>query len=163
MPPTPSDRSTAAGTIAVSVWKPEPYDAPAEGHQLVRVHVEEAFSGDIEAAGTATFIQILRADGSGSFVGVERVTGTLAGREGTFVLQDEGTLADDVVSGSWFVVPGSGTRELAGLRGKGRFRADLGQNAEITLDYWFEHDGVVARGQLAQPPIDEYADLALEA
>ncbi len=42
------------------------------------------------------------------------------------------------VSGDWFVVPGSGTGELAGLRGEGGFSAVLDQGAEITLDYWFE-------------------------
>jgi hypothetical protein len=35
-------------------------------------------------------------------------------------------------------VPGSGTGELAGLRGEGGFNAELGQSADITLDYWFE-------------------------
>jgi Protein of unknown function (DUF3224) len=45
---------------------------------------------------------------------------------------------DGVVSGEWFVVPGSGSGGLVGLRGTGGFRADLGQGAEVTLDYWFE-------------------------
>jgi Protein of unknown function (DUF3224) len=38
-------------------------------------------------------------------------------REGTFVLQDTSTVQNNLVSGDWFVVPGSGTGELAGLRG----------------------------------------------
>jgi Protein of unknown function (DUF3224) len=43
-----------------------------------------------------------------------------------------------VVSGTWFVVPGSGTGELTGLRGEGGFTANLGEGADVTLDYWFE-------------------------
>jgi Protein of unknown function (DUF3224) len=43
-----------------------------------------------------------------------------------------------VVAGDWFVVPGSGTGELAGLRGEGGFRANLGENAAVHLDYWFD-------------------------
>jgi Protein of unknown function (DUF3224) len=35
-------------------------------------------------------------------------------------------------------VPGSGTGELTGLRGGGGFRANLGENADIHLEYWFE-------------------------
>jgi hypothetical protein len=62
----------------------------------------------------------------------------VGGRSRTFVLQDQGTLKDAVVSGDWFVVPGSGTGELEGLRGQGGFKAALGQGADITLDYWFE-------------------------
>ena len=49
-----------------------------------------------------------------------------------------GTVEGNIVSGEWFVVPGSGTGELAGLRGEGGFRANLGENAEVHLDYWFE-------------------------
>jgi hypothetical protein len=69
---------------------------------------------------------------------MERVTGKIGGRSGTFLLQDQGTLTGATVSGDWFVVPGSGTGELTGLRGEGGFTAQLGQGAEIQLDYWFE-------------------------
>jgi hypothetical protein len=134
-----TDRTTATGSIAVQVWRPEPYDEPAEGPSLVRIHVEEDFEGDITGRGVATFLQTLHADGSATFCALERVTGTLAGRKGTFVLQDTGELAaDGSVSGTWHVVPGSGTGELTGLRGEGGFSAQLGQHAAITLDHWFE-------------------------
>jgi hypothetical protein len=42
------------------------------------------------------------------------------------------------VKGEWFVIPGSGSGELSGLRGEGGFTAELGQHASISLDYWFE-------------------------
>ena len=71
-------------------------------------------------------------------MGIERVTGSLGGHEGTFLLQDAGTVEDNIVSGEWFVVPGSGTGELAGLRGTGGFRANLGEGAQVHLDYWFD-------------------------
>jgi hypothetical protein len=131
-------RTRAAGRIQVSSYEPTPYDEPGDGPALVEVHVRESFTGDIAGEGTARFLQTARPDGSASFVGVERVVGAIGGRPGSFVLQDEGTVAGGVVSGSWFVVPGSGTGELAGLRGDGGFTAQLGQDAEITLDYWFE-------------------------
>lgn len=133
------ERVHAAGQIEVHTYEPATYDNGTDGGpDLVEVHVTERFSGDIEGEGTVRFTQTAFADGSASFVGVERVTGTLGGRRGSFVLQDAGTLADSVVTGTWFVVPGSGTGELAGLRGEGGFTANLGQNARIHLDYWFE-------------------------
>ena len=132
-------RTSAAARIAVSAWHPEPYDQPAGGPALVRIHVEEAFTGDLAGEGVATMLQVLRGDGSASFCALERVSGTLAGRTGTFILQDSGELAaDGHVLGSWFVVAGSGTGELTGLRGEGGFDAQLGQHAEAHLDYWFE-------------------------
>jgi Protein of unknown function (DUF3224) len=80
----------------------------------------------------------VRNDESASFVGIERVTGSIAGRSGSFLLQDAGTLEGNIVKGDWFVIPGSGAGELSGLRGEGGFEAELGQHASITLDYWFE-------------------------
>jgi hypothetical protein len=128
----------ASATITVHKYEPSTYDELAKGPALTRIHVEESFSGDIQADGVAEFLQVARADGSASFVGVERVKGTLAGRDGSFVLQDAGTVEGNVVSGEWFVVAGSGTGELAGLRGTGGFRASLGENAQVHLDHWFE-------------------------
>ena len=124
--------------ITVRKYEPIAYDEPKEGPTLTKIHVEESFTGDIEAEGVAEFLQALKVDGSGSFVGIERVTGEMAGRKGTFLLQDAGTIEGKIVKGDWFVVPGSGTGQLAGLRGEGGFRAKLGEAAQVHLDYWFE-------------------------
>jgi hypothetical protein len=140
-----SERTHATGKINVNKYEPTTYDQPAEGPTLVRIHVEEDFSGDIEGSGVAEFLQTARSENEASFVGVERVTATIGGRTGTFVVQDQGTAKDGTVSGTWFVVPGSGTGELLGLRGEGGFKAALGESADITLDYWFER--ARARGE----------------
>ena len=132
------NRTRADAVITVHKYEPAAYFVPADGPVLTRIHVEESFSGDISGDGVVEFLQAARADGSAIFVGIERVTGTVGGRRGTFLLQDAGTVADGIVSGDWFVVPGSGTGGLAGLRGEGGFRADLGEGAQVHLDYWFE-------------------------
>ena len=134
----PDQKSHASGTIQVQSWEGEPYDEPLMGPSLVRANVNEQFSGDIVGSGAAEFLQIVGKNGFTSFVGVERVTGTIAGRNGSFVLQDTGEVHGSEVSGSWFVVAGSGTDQLEGLRGEGSFEAVLGQNAKYTLDFWFE-------------------------
>jgi hypothetical protein len=131
-------RNRADAVITVHKYEPSAYDEPAEGPVLTRIHVEESFSGDIFGDGVVEFLQAARADGSASFVGIERVTGTVAGRTGTFLLQDAGTVQDNIVSGDWFVIPGSATGGLSGLCGTGGFRANLGENAQVHLDYWFE-------------------------
>jgi Protein of unknown function (DUF3224) len=131
-------KTRAQAVIRVHKYEPSTYDEPAEGPVLTRIHVEESFSGDISGDGLVEFLQAACADGSASFVGIERVTGAVAGRDGTFLLQDAGTVRDNIVSGEWFVIPGSGTGKLAGLRGTGGFRANLGEGAQVHLDYWFE-------------------------
>ena len=138
MTATSRDRVHATGRIEVKTYEPITYDQPTEGPALVRIHVVEEFSGDLEGEGVAEFLQTARGEDEASFVGVERVSGSIGGKPGTFVLQDNGTLKGGTVSGTWFVVPGSGTDELRGLRGEGGFKARLGEGAEITLDYWFE-------------------------
>jgi hypothetical protein len=131
-------RRHAVGTITVRTYEPAPYHQPPVGPVLSRIHVEEEFSGDIEGTGVVEFLQAQVSDDAASFVGLEHLTGNVGGRSGTFVLQDQGTLRGTSVSGDWFVVPGSGTGELTGLRGEGGFTAELGQRADVTLDYWFE-------------------------
>jgi hypothetical protein len=133
-----TSKTHAIGRIDVKTYEPQPYDAGGDGPDLVEIHVTETFSGDINGEGVVRFLQAIRADGSASFVGIERVTGSIAQRDGSFLLQDAGTLEGNRVKGDWFVIPGSGTGELAGLRGEGGFEAELGQHASITLDYWFE-------------------------
>jgi len=131
-------RTRANALITVHKYEPAGYDEPAQGPALTRIHVEESFSGDIAGDGAVEFLQAAHADGSASFVGIERVSGSVADREGTFLLQDAGTVDGNVVSGDWFVIPNSGTGGLSGLRGEGGFRASLGENAQVYLDYWFE-------------------------
>jgi hypothetical protein len=132
-------RTRATGTIEVTGWSPQPYDQLDSATTLVAIDVAETFQGDIEGEGRARLLQALQPDGSATFVGHERVVATLAGRSGSFVFQDLGTLSPQGdVDGSWFVVPHSGTDELVGLRGEGSFVAAVGERAVITLDYWFE-------------------------
>jgi hypothetical protein len=133
-----NEKTRANAVITVHKYEPVAYEEPAEGPVLSRIHVEEAFNGDIEGDGVVEFLQASRPDGSASFVGIERVSGSVAGRTGTFLLQDVGTVENNIVSGDWFVVPGSGTGRLAGLRGQGGFRANLGEGADVHLEYWFE-------------------------
>ena len=57
---------------------------------------------------------------------------------GTFVLQGSEIVENGKIKAKWFVVPGSGTGELSGLRGEGGFEGEFGKGSDGTLDYWFE-------------------------
>ena len=134
-----STRSHATGKTNVKVWEPKPYGKPGDGPALVQVHLEEDYSGDIQGRGVAESLWAQLADDAASMVGMVRVTGSIAGRSGAFHLQAQGTLQGATVSAAWFVVPGSGTGQLSGLRGEGGFTGQRDQHgSDITLDYWFE-------------------------
>jgi hypothetical protein len=69
---------------------------------------------------------------------MQRFSGTLGGRRGSFVLQGSEIVEQGKIRATWFVVPGSGTGELTGLRGEGGFTGQFGKGSEGTLEYWFE-------------------------
>jgi Protein of unknown function (DUF3224) len=130
-------RATARAKITVQRSETEPYDQAA-GPALVEVRLVETFSGDIEAQSPVRALQVLRDDKSAVLVSLQRVRGRLGGREGTFVLQGAETVANGRITATWSVVPGSGTGDLAGLRGEGGFAGEFGKGSDATLDYWFE-------------------------
>lgn len=104
----------------------------------MEIQLSETFTGDIDGESTVRALQIRRADHSASLVSLQRFTGTLGGRRGTFVLQGSETVDHGKITAQWFVVPGSGTGQLTGLRGQGGFEGEFGKGSTGTLDYYFE-------------------------
>ena len=84
-----------------------------------RMSIEKQFHGDVEAVSKGQMLAVRgEVAASAGYVAMERVTGTLAGRSGSFALQHTGTINRGVPEQSVTVVPDSGTGELAGLSGK---------------------------------------------
>jgi hypothetical protein len=81
-------------------------------------------------------LEIRHDDRSASLISLQRFRGKLDGRVGTFVLQGHEDMENGKIKG--FVVPGSGTGDLSGLRGEGGFEGRFGKGSDATLDYWFE-------------------------
>jgi hypothetical protein len=110
--------SHASGTFEVKV-KPLPADQKVDGLTVGRMAVDKQFAGDLEGTSKAEMMTAeTSVEGSGGYVAIERVDGTLRGRKGTFVLLHQGTMK----GGGDFkltitVVPDSGTGQLAGLTG----------------------------------------------
>jgi len=106
------------GTFEVAMSPEPPYDV-VEGVSLGRVALDKRFSGPLDATSKGQMIGARTpVEGSAGYVAIERVTGTLDGRRGTFVLQHCGAMTRAARSLSVTVVPDSGTGELAGLSGK---------------------------------------------
>ena len=133
----PPTRATAKAKITVQSSQSTPYDQVASP-ALVEVRLTETFSGDIEGESPVRALQVLREDKSACLVSMQRFRGKLGGREGTFVLQGSEIVQNGKIEARWFVVPGSGTGDLSGLRGEGGFEGQFGKGSEGTLDYWFE-------------------------
>src|SRR5256884_2154228 len=133
----PRTRARAKAKITVQSSETKPYDRTASP-ALMEIRLSETFTGDIDGESPVRALQVLRDDHSASLVSVQRFRGKLGGRQGTFVLQGQEIVQNGKIKATWFVVPGSGTGGLSGLRGEGGFEGDFGKGSDGTLDYWFE-------------------------
>jgi Protein of unknown function (DUF3224) len=133
----PRVHTRAEATITVQTSEAKPYDQTASP-PLTEVRLSEKFTGDIDGESTVRALQVLRHDRSASLVSMQRFRGKLGGRQGTFVLQGSEIVENGKIKATWFVVPGSGTGELSGLRGEGGFEGHFGKGSDGRLDYWFE-------------------------
>lgn len=106
----------AAGPFDVKITHQE--DEPGDP-MLNRMTLDKQYHGGLEATGKG---QMLTAGtdvkGSGAYVAIERITGTLNGHSGSFILQHSGTMAQNVPQLTIVVVPDSGSGGLKGLSGK---------------------------------------------
>lgn len=85
---------------------------------LGRLTIDKQFHGDLEATSKGQMLSAgTDVKGSAGYVAIERVTGTLHGRSGSFILQHTGTMTRGTPHLSITVVPDSGTGELAGVAG----------------------------------------------
>jgi hypothetical protein len=101
----------ASGTFEVKL-------TPQESANVGRMSIDKQFHGDLEASSKGEMLSAMTdVKGSAGYVAIERVTGTLHGRNGTFVLQHNGTMTRGEPQLSVTVVPDSGTGELAGIAG----------------------------------------------
>jgi len=90
----------------------------AEDNSIARYSLDKQYHGALEAASKGEMLSAMGTiKGSGGYVAIERVTGTLDGRSGTFILQHNGTMQNGVYHLNVIVVPDSGTAQLTGLQG----------------------------------------------
>ena len=127
--------STAKASFEIKGWDEETYQDLAGDAKLTRASVKQAFTGDIEGAGSVEWLMWYRDQGQARFVGLQRVDGRLGDRSGTFVVETVGTFDGKVAKGSWNVIPDSGTDELSGLSGEGEFSAPFQSTPSVVLTY----------------------------
>ena len=129
----------AEGMIETKSWEENAYREANSGPKFTRASVDVSFRGDIEGEGAEEYLMVYTGDDSANFVGLERVDGSVGDRSGGFVIQHNGTFLDGRLKSEWFLVPGSGTEELRGLRGEGIYINDGGEpQTAYTPDYDFE-------------------------
>ena len=116
-PAAKDPRMHAQGTFDVKN-SPLPSDDAVAGTPVGRFGLDKQFHGDLEAISKGEMLGAGNPGaGTGGYVAIEYVTGTLQGRKGSFALQHFGTMEGGKFDLKVLVVPGSGTGELAGISG----------------------------------------------
>jgi hypothetical protein len=108
----------AKGTFDVKL-DPQKPDGKFEDATLGRMTIDKQWHGDLEGSSKGTMLTGMSAvKGSAGYVAIERVTGTLQGRGGSFIFQHSGTMTRGTPGLLISVVPDSGTGQLEGITGK---------------------------------------------
>lgn len=107
-----------SGSFEVKMTPQAPEDGVGDA-SVGRMAIDKQFHGGLEAKSRGQMLAAMtEVEGSAGYVAIERVSGALDGRGGTFALQHSGIMTRGVPQLSITVVPDSGTGELVGLSGR---------------------------------------------
>lgn len=128
--------NVAQGRFGVEM-QPQGEPIEVDGVNLGRMSLVKKYEGDLDAVGEGEMLTTLTpVQGSAGYVAVERVTGRLNDREGSFVLQHTGVMDRGAQALKIIVVPDSGTGDLAGLTGSCTIEVTDGEH-RYALEYVF--------------------------
>ena len=120
---------TAKGTFEVSL-KPLEFEGASPETKLGRMSIDKQISGDLVATTVGEMLSAMtETQGSAGYVAIEKVTGTLHGKKGSFVLQHSGSMNRGAPSLVVTVVPDSGAGELTGLEGEFKIIIEEGKHS----------------------------------
>ncbi len=127
--------AVARGTFDITSMSEDVYHEAEGDARLARARGTQRFSGDIEGDGQVEWLNCYTRSGRARLLGLQRISGSLGGRRGSFVIEAIATHDGTRSTGTWTVVDGSGTGDLAGIRGSGGFEAE-----SRTVPYHLEYD-----------------------
>jgi hypothetical protein len=116
----------------VTSWDETPFDEGTGVAKLTEALVAKKYTGDIEGTSSTKWLMAYAPDKTATFVGLERIKGTVAGKHGSLVLQHVGSFQDGSADASLTVI--SGTNELEAVSGSGHFTANPAGSITLALD-----------------------------
>lgn len=119
----------ASGSFEVKLEPQKADNPPEEAAGLSRLSIAKQYHGALEAASDGVMLAVGDGKESGAYVAIEKVTGTLEGRKGSFALVHSAVMRHGVPENwSVAVVPDSGTEKLTGLSGAMTIRIEGGSH-----------------------------------
>lgn len=128
---------TATAIFQIKSWQETPFSEAPDGPKLTKGSFVLTYQGDLQGEGILEELKVHFPGKCAVFYGLQRVTGHLGNRSGSFILKHTGRFVNGTVSSKQTVVPGSGTDGLKGLRGEMNLRAATAQEFPVTFQYHF--------------------------
>jgi hypothetical protein len=113
-------------------WDETPFEDSDENAKLTEALVTKKYEGDIKGTSTTKWLMAYAPDKTAMFVGIERIKGTVGGRDGSVVLLHDGAYRDGAATAELRVA--AGTKGLVDAAGTGKFRADPAGTITLDLD-----------------------------
>jgi hypothetical protein len=130
-------KTPGQATFTTTTWDEKPYVEMDDGRKLTRIHVVQTYTGDMDGVGTSESLMAYTIARTASGIGLEQFEGSIGGKTGTCIVQHASTFEYPTAKDSWFVVPGSATGELRGLRAEGASIME-GQRESYTTEFTYE-------------------------
>lgn len=127
----------AASNFTVTSWEEKPYEGSSEGVKITQALVSKSYTGDITGVGSVIYIMKHQPDGTANFIGLQQINGTIAGKTGSFAIEQNGHFDGKEAKGTCVIKAGAGSGDLATLQGEGNFSAPIGQMGSLNLTYSF--------------------------
>ena len=131
----------ATATYTPTKWDEKPYGQSSPAKRMTKATVEFTFKGQFEGLGQTEYLMFYNEydekdphKSTALYVGLTRMTGTLNGKSGSFVMEDRGTFEEGTANSVSTIIAGSGTEGLKGLTGAGKGIATQ-STCRFELDY----------------------------
>jgi hypothetical protein len=133
----------AKGTYTVKKWEESTVQQVTPEKKMTRASVEYGFNGEIEGKGLVEYLMFYahfdpkdQHNSSASYVALVCFEGTLSGKSGSFVLEDNGSFEGGVAKSTLRIAKGSGTGQLVDIHGTGTYLANQeGYHIELEFDF----------------------------
>lgn len=125
----------ATSTFTIKNWEEKPFSEVANAPKLTKASVTKSYAGDMKGTGDLEYLMIYPDDKTATFYGLERFTGSIGNKTGSFILEHKGKFENAVASATCIIVPLSGTGPFKNIKGSVTFSAGHEKDYPIILHY----------------------------
>lgn len=129
---------TASAVFHITDGYEESFSKNENGQKLTTGKFFIFYEGEISGESVLMELKNYQNDKKATIYGLERFSGAIAGKKGSFVIEHTGSLENGLITSVRKIVAGSATNELTGLRGEAVFNSGEAKEFHLNLNYAFQ-------------------------